>query len=176
MKKALVILFGIIFFTGMAAMASDLVIESKTQTYSEKDNKVKVEGDVHVTVDDVNVVGDKADVSVTKDNKLDTATFYDKPYAYQVQGNKKREVKANILKASLINKTIRAEGETQTTSFEGKEPTVIITADVQEYDTRAHIMTATGSVIIHYKDIDSYSDKAVIITGGKGDLQRIDLR
>src|SRR5574344_622140 len=175
MKKALVILFGIIFFTGMATMASDLVIESKTQTYSEKDNKVKVEGDVHVTVDDVNVVGDKADVTVNKDNKLDTATFYEKPYAFQIQGNKKREVKANILRASLINKTIKAEGETQTTVFEGKDPTVIITADVQEYDTKTHVMTATGGVIIKYKDLNTYSNKAVIRTGGKGELQRIDL-
>jgi lipopolysaccharide export system protein LptA len=174
MKKALVILFGIIFLTGMSAWASDMVIQSKTQSFSDKDNKIKVEGDVHVSVDDVNVVGDNADVTV-KDNKLDTATFYNKPYAYQIQGNKKKEVKANILRASLINKTIRAEGETQTTVFDGKEPTVIITADTQEYDTRAHVMTATGGVIIHYKDIDSYSNKAVIKTGEKGDLKRIEL-
>ena len=95
-------------------IGSDLIIESKHQTYTEKESKIKFWGDVRVRYDDITIVGDKADVSVTKDNKLDTATFYDKPYAFQIQNNKKREVKANILKFSLLNKVIRAEGDTQT--------------------------------------------------------------
>ena len=173
MKKT--ILAMLIIFVGLTACASDLVIQSKTQTYSEKDNKIKVEGDVQVSVDDVKVVGDKADVTVTKDNKLDVATFYDKPYAYEIQGNKKREVKANILRASLINKVIKAEGDTQTTVFDGKEPTVIITADSQEYNTATHVMKADGSVIIHYKELETFSNRAIIKTDKSGGLQRIDL-
>lgn len=161
---------------GMAsAIASDLVIQSKTQTFSEKDNKIKAEGDVQVSIDDAKVLGDKADVTITKDNKMDTATFYDKPYAYEVKGNKKRELKANILRVSLINKVIKAEGATQTTVFDGQEPIVIITADNQEYNTKNSIMKANGSVIIHYKEIETYSDHAVIKTNKGGDLQRIDL-
>ncbi|MDP4182366.1 MAG: LptA/OstA family protein [Bacillota bacterium] len=175
MKKNLVILIVITLLSGLSAMAADLVIQSKTQSYSEKDNKIKAEGDVQVTIDDAKVLGDKADVTVTKDNKLDTATFYDKPYAYEIKGNKKREVKANILKVSLINKVIKAQGATQTTVFDGKEPIVIITADEQEYDTKSHLMKANGSVIIHYKEIETFSNKAIIKTDDKGDLQRIDL-
>lgn len=173
--KKIIISALIILFVGVSAMASDLVIQSKTQTYSEKDNKIKVEGDVQVSIDDVKVVGDKADVTVTKDNKLDTATFYEKPYAFQVKGNKKTEVKANILKASLINKIIKAEGDTQTTVLDGKEPIVIITADSQEYNTVTNLMKADGSVIIHYKEIETFSNHAIIKTNKKGDLQRLDL-
>lgn len=175
MKKTLIILTSIILLLGLSATASDLVIQSKTQTYSEKDNKIKAEGDVQVSIDDAKVLGDKADVTVTKDNKLDTATFYDKPYAYEIKGNKKREVKANILKVSLINKIIKAEGATQTTVFDGKEPIVIITADSQEYDTKNNVMKANGSVIIHYKELETYSERAIIKTNKGGDLQRIDL-
>jgi len=180
MKKVLIIftisslLLGSIGI-GLSALAEDLVIQSKTQSYSEKDNKIKAEGDVQVTVGDAKVVGDKADVTVTKDNKLDTATFYDKPYAFEIKGNKKREVKANILRVSLINKVIKAEGDTQTTIFDGKEPTVIVTADEQEYDTKANVMRANGSVIIHYKELETFSNKAIIKTAKSGDLQRIDL-
>jgi len=175
MKKALIALMITSIFMGLSALASDLVIQSKTQTFSEKDNKIKAEGDVNVSIGDVKVLGDKADVTVTKDNKLDTATFYDKPYAYEIKGNKKREVKANILKASLINKVLRAEGNTQTTVLDGKEPIVIITSDNQEYDTKASIMKANGSVIIHYKDLTTFSNRAIIKTNKGGDLQRIDL-
>lgn len=175
MKKVLTILAITTLLFGLAAVAEDLVIQSKTQTYSEKDNKIKAEGDVNVSVGDVKVLGDKADVTVTKDNKLDTATFYDKPYAFEIKGNKKREVKANILRVSLINKVVTAEGMTQTTVFDGKEPTVIITADSQEYDTKANLMKANGSVIIHYKELETFSSRAIIKTSKNGDLQRIDL-
>jgi lipopolysaccharide assembly outer membrane protein LptD (OstA) len=175
MKKFLTIFALITLLFGISAMAEDLVIQSKTQTYSEKDNKIKAEGDVKVNIGDATVLGNKADVTVTKDNKLDTATFYDKPYAYELKGNKKREVKANILRVSLINKVIKAEGLTQTTVFDGKEPTVIITADEQEYNTKANLMKANGSVIIHYKEIETFSNKAIIKTNKDGNLQRIDL-
>lgn len=175
MKKFLTILAIISMLFGLSAVAEDLVIQSKTQTYSETDNKIKAEGDVQVSVGDAKVVGDKADVTVTKDNKLDTATFYDKPYAFEIKGNKKREVKANILRVSLINKVIKAEGATQSTVFDGKEPTVIITADTQEYDTKANLMKASGSVIIHYKELETFSSRAIIKTSKGGDLQRIDL-
>lgn len=175
MKKILIILIALVLTFGLSAMASDLVIQSKTQTFSEKDNKIKAEGDVQVSVDQAKVIGDKADITVTKDNKLDTATFYDKPYGYEVKGNKKREIKANILRVSLINKIIRAEGSTQTTVFDGKEPIVIITADNQEYDTKTNVMKANGSVIIHYKELETFSNQAIIKTNKDGDLQRIDL-
>jgi len=176
MKKiTLTIAFLITLSVGLSALASDLIIQSKTQTFSEKDNKMKAEGEVQVSIDDVKVIGEKADVSITKDNKLDTATFYDKPYAYELKGNKKREVKANILKVSLINKVIKAEGLVQTTVLDGKEPVVIITSDSQEYNTKTNVMKADGGVIIHYKELEAFANHAVIRTNKNGDLQRIDL-
>lgn len=174
MKKYLIIAVAILFGLGAATIASDLIIESKTQSFSETDNKIHFDGDVKVKLDNLNVVGDRADIT-TKGSKLDTATFYDKPYAYQVQNNKKREVKANILKLSLITKVVRAEGDTQTTVMDGKKPIAVITADTQEYDTKSNVMTAMGGVVIKYQEINTFSDKAVIRTDKKGDLKRIDL-
>ena len=89
MKKIILSLIAVILAAGFAVQASDLVIESKTQSYAEAENKLKFEGDVKVTLDDLKVVGDSADVSMNKDQKLDTATFYNKPYAYEVKKNKK---------------------------------------------------------------------------------------
>lgn len=174
MKKYLIIAVAILFGLGAATIASDLIIESKTQSFSETDNKIHFDGDVKVKLDNLNVVGDRADIT-TKGSKLDTATFYDKPYAYQVQNNKKREVKANILKLSLITKVVRAEGDTQTTVMDGKKPIAVITADTQEYNTKSNVMTAMGGVVIKYQEINTFSDKAVIRTDKKGDLKRIDL-
>lgn len=173
MKKILTAFVSVLLLTGIAVQASDLIIESKTQTFNESDNKIKFNGDVKVTVDDLKVVGDSADVNVKDGQTLDTATFYDKPYAFEVKKNKKREVKANILKVSLISKIIRAEGDTQSVVFEGKTPVVVINADVQEYDTKTGVMTATGAVTMKYKDIETYSTGAQITTDKNGDLKKL---
>ena len=173
MKKLLLGILSLILISGIVVNASDLVIESKTQTYHEDDNKIKFNGNVKVTVDDLKVVGDSADVNVTNDQKLDTATFYDKPYAFEVKKNKKREVKANILKVSLITKIIHAEGDTQSIVFDGKTPVVVINSDVQEYDTKTGVMTATGAVTMKYKDIETFSNSAEITTDKGGDLKKL---
>ena len=175
MKKLLISIAVIMFSFGIIAQASDLVIESKTQTFSEEDNKIKFQGDVKVSVDDMKVVGESADINMNEEQKLDTATFYDKPYAYEVKKNKKREVKANSLKVSLITKIVRAEGDTQSVVFDGKVPIVVINSDVQEYDTKTGVMTATGAVTIKYKDIESFSNKAIIKTNKNGDLKDLEL-
>ena len=175
MKKIILAFIAVIVIFGLMVQASDLVIESKTQSYSEQENKLKFEGDVKVSVDDLHVVGDSADVSMDENQKLDTATFYNKPYAYEVKKNKKREVKANILKMSLITKVVKAQGDTQSTVFDGKTPIVVINADEQEYDTKTGIMTATGSVTIKYKELDTFSNKAKVRTDKNGDLKDIEL-
>lgn len=173
MKKILFLLVSILILTGLVVQASDLVIESKTQSYNESDNKIKFNGDVNVSIDDMKVVGDSADVNITQDQKLDTATFYDKPYAFEIKKNKKREVKANILKVSLITKIVRAEGDTQSIVFEGKTPIVVINADVQEYNTKTGVMNASGAVTMHYKEIETFSNNAQITTDKNGDLKRL---
>ena len=159
----------------LMVQASDLVIESKTQSYTESENKIKFDGDVKVQIDDLKVVGESADVSMDENQKLDTATFYDKPYAFEIKKNKKREVKANILKLSLITKVVKAQGDTQSIVFEGKTPVVVINADEQEYDTKTGIMTANGAVTILYKELETFSDKAKVKTDKNGDLKDIEL-
>ncbi len=173
MKKVLILL--LLIMSGLTVAASDLIIESKSQTFSNDERKIKLDGGVKVKLDNLTVESNRADVTIRRNNKLDTATFYDKPYAYEVNENKKREVKANILQVSLINKIVRAEGESQSVITEGNTPIVIINADVQEYDTKSSVMVCTGAVTIKYKDIDTYSDKAVIIADEKGGLRKIDL-
>ena len=172
MKKILTALCAIFLLTSIV-MASDLIIESKNQNYVEADQKIKFEGDVKVTVDDLKVIGDSADVNVTDKQQLDTATFYDKPYAFEIKKNKKREVKANILKVSLINKIIKAEGDTQSVVFDGKTPVVVINANSQEYNTKTGVMTANGAVTMLYKDIETFSNDAEITTDKNGDLKKL---
>ena len=175
MKKLFSILATTLLMTTLMANASDLIIESKTQSYHENEHKLKFEDNVEVTMDNIKVYSKRADVTMKKDNKLDTATFYEKPYAVEVGVHKNREVKANILKLSLISKAVKAIGDTQTTVFDGQVPVVVIYANEQEYDTKSGIMNAVGDVTILYKDIETYSNSAKIVTDKNGDIKTMNL-
>ena len=175
MKKGLIILIAIIALISVGVIASDLVIDSDTQSYDDKEQKLKFDGNVEVTLDKMKVLSNKADVEVKNGKQLDTVTFYDKPYAFELQENKKREVKANILKLSLISKVVKAIGDAQSTVYNGEDPVAVIMADVQEYDTKTNVMSASGNVTIKYDNLNTFSNRAVIRTNKSGDLKRIDL-
>ena len=175
--KFLLLISMVIMAAGIA-LAADLSIESDKQTFKMEENKAKFEGNVKVKMDDIKATAPRAEVFIDpKSKQLTDAVMYDQPYVVQVKSDKKNEIKANILKMSLLNKKIKAEGNTQTTVTEtnAQKPTVIITADVQEYDTNTKTLTANGNVIIYYKDVETYSNSAVANLNKNGDLQKITL-
>ena len=153
-----------------------ITIESKKQEIQMDKNKGYFTGDVKVQVGDVIVQSPRADLDIEPQTKKPSlATFFDKPYAYQIKANKKHEVKADIIKVSLIKKIITAQGNSQTNVLEDKKPTIIITADTQEYDTNTSLMKAFGSVVINYEDMTATSDKAFALLDKKGDVHNIKL-
>ena len=121
-----------------AVFANDLSITADRQSFKMEENKAKFDGNVKVQYEELTVTGPRAEVNIDpKSKKLTEAVFFDQPYVIEVKKGKTNEIKSNILKMSLLNKTVRAEGNTQTTVREdgNLKPTVIITADSQEYDT-----------------------------------------
>lgn len=170
--KLLIILVLLIFAGSVLA----ITIESKEQEIQLDKNKGFFRGDVKVQVGDVVVTSPKADLDLEPATKKPSlATFFDKPYAHQIKGNKKHEVKADIIEVSLIKKIITAKGNTQTNVLDDRKPTVIITADEQEYDTNTNLMKATGSVVINYEDMIATSDNAYALMDKQGDVKNIKL-
>ena len=166
-----------IAFAGFA-FASDLSIESDKQEFKMEENKARFEGNVRVKMDDIKATSPRAEVFIDpKTKQLTEAVMYNQPYVIQVQQAKTNEIKANILKMSLLKKSIQAVGNTQTTVTENgaMKPTVIITADEQSYDTNTKTLTASGSVIIFYKDVETYSDSAVANLTQNGELKKLTL-
>ena len=160
----------------MVGSATAITIESKNQQIELDKNKGYFEGDVKVQVGNVVVQSPRADLDLEpKTKKPSLATFFDKPYAHQTKDNKKHEVKADIIKVSLINKVITAQGNAQTNVLQNKQPIIIITADEQEYDTQTNLMKATGSVVINYEDMLATSDNAYALLNKQGDVQNIKL-
>lgn len=176
--KSLLIISAILLGFAGIAIAADLSIESDKQTFKMEDNKATFDGNVKVKLDDMTAKSARAEVFIDpKTKQLTDAVMYDKPYVVQVKEDKTNEIKANILKMSLLHKRILGEGNTQTTVTPtgALKPTVIITADTQSYDTNTKVLTAHGGVIIYYKDVETFSDSAVANLNKDGDLQKITL-
>lgn len=176
--KGLFIITALLLGFAGIAIAADLSIESDKQTFKMEENKASFDGNVTVKMDDITAKSAKAEVFIDpKTKQLTDAVMYDQPYVVQVKQDKTNEIKANILKMSLLHKRLLAEGNTQTTVIPNGalKPTVIITADTQSYDTNTKTLTAHGGVIIYYKDVETFSDSAVANLNKAGDLQKITL-
>ena len=176
LKKKLWVSFIIMSFSFAAAHAAGVVIEAAKQQINVDKNKGFFSGDVKVTVGDVVVKSPRAELDLEpKSKKPSLAVFFDNPYAFQNKDNKKHEIKANIMKVSLINKTLRAEGNTQSIMMKDRQPLVVINSDSQEYNTTTKVMRAEGSVIGHYQDVETFSDSAGAIIDKGGEIQNLKL-
>lgn len=166
----------LIIFTTMCGFCANVVIEAKKQTIKLDQNKGFFEGDVQVSVGDIKVKSPRAELDLDPVSKKPSlATFFDNPYAFQDKDNKKHEIKADIIKVSLIQKSVLALGNSQSIMLENRQPLITINAHSQEYDTNTKLMKADGSVVIHYQDLETYSNKASAVIDKSGDIQNLKL-
>lgn len=176
MKKFLISSIIMLSVVGIS-YAADLTVESQSQHFDDAKHKIDLQGNVKVKYDDVNVLSPRAQVILDpKNNRAEKVQFLDNAYSYQVNAKKKHEVKAKILEVSLLDKVFKAEGRTQSTVLNNQEPTIIVTADKQEYDNKSNIMKAKGGVIIYYKDTQAFADYAQVNLDKENELEKMILQ
>ena len=175
MKKIILALI-LTAFTTLYGYCANVVIEAKKQTIKMDQNKGFFSGDVQVSVGDIKVKSPRAELDLDPVSKKPSlASFFDNPYPFQNKENKKHEIKADIIKVSLIKKSVLAQGNSQSIMMENRQPIMTINADSQEYDTNTKLMKADGSVVIHYQDLETFSNKASAIVDKSGNIQNLKL-
>ncbi|MBQ3642312.1 hypothetical protein II906_10385 [bacterium] len=175
-KKLLLTIMVFAALTIGSAIADSLTVESDKQEFKDADNKIYLEGNVKVKSGEVNVMSPRAVVEVNpKNHKVDKVEFQDNAYSYYMEAGKKHEIKAQILKMSLLNKVFTAEGNSISTITEADRPVVVVTADRQEYNKNTNVMKAFGNVNILYKDVETYSDQAIVDLNKNNDVKKIQL-
>lgn len=176
MKKTASILTIALLIMSVQAYAGSLTVESDSQEFKDTEHKIYLEGNVKVKSGDVNIMSPRAIVDIDpKNNKVNNVEFKDKAYTYQMQDGKMHEIKAQILKMSLLNKVFTADGNTISSITEKGKPVVIVTADKQEYNKYTNVMKATGNVNIVYKDVETFSQQAIVDLTKENDVKRIQL-
>ena len=175
MKRVILFLVVLLIFP-MYVLAENVVIEAKKQEIHVDKNKGYFNGDVKVTVGDITVKSPRAELDLDpKTKKPSLAVFYDNPYAFQNKDNKKHEIKSRIMKVSLIKKSVLAEGDTQSIMLKDRQPIITINADSQEYDTNTKLMKAKGKVIVHYNDVETFSEFASAYLDKEGTVRDLKL-
>lgn len=176
MKKILIIMLSLIIFAPVVH-AVQIDINAKHQQLDVDKNKGLFTGDVQVQIGDVIVKSPSAKLDLDpKTKKPSLATFLENPYAFQEKGSKKHEIKSQIIKVSLLNKKLYAQGNTQSIIMQDRQPVVVVTSDTQEYDTTTKVMKARGGVVITYDTLETYSDYAEARIDNGGDIHDLKLR
>lgn len=165
MKKILILICFLAVI--LPATASTVTVESKSQIYDGTTNKTYLDGNVKVKKDNITISSPRAVVELTPDGKIEKANFLDKVHAIQEEKDVRQEIRSDIMSMSLLDKKIRAEGNTISTISQKNKPVVVLTANYQEYDTKAHLMKAIGNVIIHYDDVVATSNEATMTVDSK---------
>ena len=102
MKRFLTIILASSFIIGIA-FADTLTIQADKQVFDGVENKIRLDGKVKVQIDDVTLTSPRAVGDIDpKRSKLMKANFFDNAYANQIKGSKKQEIKAEIIKMSLL--------------------------------------------------------------------------
>ena len=153
--------------------AEEITIQADKQTYDGK--TTTFEGNVDVDYIDINVKSPRVVIKSNSEGQTETATFLDGAKAVKERDEKRNEVKANIINLSLLNNRIKAQGDSESDLFEGKNHIVNIKADMQEFDIENNIIVATKDVLIKYGEIDTVSDKARITIDEDGELEKVEL-
>ncbi len=176
MKKIILLSF-IVFSLLPAIAANNVIIQAKKQEIQVDKNKGYFTGNVKVKVGDVTVQSPRAELDLDPATKKPSlAVFYDSPYAFQNKDNKKHEIKSRIMKVSLIKKSVLAEGNTQSILLKDRQPVITINADIQQYDTNTKLLKAKGGVIVHYNDVETFSEFASAILDKEGTVKDLKLQ
>lgn len=157
------------------AFADNVIVKANKQNYNAANNLMTFEGNVKVDFDNISIKSPKAFLKTGEDGKPQAATFVQGAEAIKVDGNSKSTVKANIIKVSILENKVKANGNTSSTIFENKKPTVTIKANEQEFDMESNIITAVGNVVINYQEIKANSDNAKIKVDESGKPKLVNL-
>jgi lipopolysaccharide export system protein LptA len=178
MKKNILIkifVFLAVILSIHVCFADNIVIEADKQNFNTKDNMTHFEGNVKAVSNNITVQGPKAVMKIGAENKPEYALFVNNPVATRVTATSKGKLKANIMKLSLLENIVKAEGNAQSFITEGNSPAISMKSDTQELDIATNTITAKGNVVIDYNDLNTKSNEAKIYVDKTGKPREVHL-
>lgn len=177
-KPILITIFSIslsmLLFSGFS-LASNLLIEANKQTFDTKSKETTFDGEVKVKMENIKAKSPKAYVTMGPDGKPDFAKLVNGVYAIKSNESTQSEIKANTIELTLLEKKMFASGGVRSMVSENGKPILTIKSNSQKFNANKNTITASGSVVMNYKEISTNSSSTIINMTKDGKPDKVNL-
>lgn len=153
--------------------AGNMRITADKQNYNIAQGKYYLSGKVTVAVDDMVVTGSKAEVQMGEAGKPAVAHFYDRP-TFKRKGNKVEDkVIGDTIKVYLGENRYGAIGNVESHIATVAADPFMIRSDIQEFDNKNKVVSASGNVKVDYQGSEVWSNLANVRMKDDGQAERV---
>ncbi len=150
--------------TVAAAAALDpgtIQITADKQSYNIDRKKYLLSGKVAVNYQDMHITGNRAEVEMNGEGKPDVAHFFDRPQFRRVKPQMGEDrVVGDIINVYLAEDRYGAMGNVESHIATVAADPFMIRSDVQEFDNKNKVVSASGNVQVNYQGSQAYSSLA----------------
>lgn len=154
--------------------AENIRITADKQSYNLAKQKYLLSGNVTVSYQDMKITGNKAEVDMDESGKPVVAHFYNRPVFTRIKPSVgKDNVVGDMIKVYLAEDRYGALGNVESRIATVAADPFLIRSDVQEFDHRNKVMSASGNVKVDYKGSKAFSKLANVRMKDNGKAERV---
>lgn len=154
--------------------AENIRITADKQSYNLAKQKYLLNGHVTVSYQDMKITGNKAEVDMDESGRPVVAHFYNRPVFTRIKPSMgKDNVVGDVIKVYLEEDRYGALGNVESRIATVAADPFLIRSDVQEFDNRNRVMSASGNVKVDYKGSKAFSDLANVRMKDNGKAERV---
>ncbi|MEM0951793.1 MAG: LptA/OstA family protein [Cyanobacteria bacterium P01_H01_bin.74] len=151
-----------------------LKITADRQSYNPNLREYNLSGKVHVTFQNMEIVGNQAKIEMDESGKPQLANFYNRPvFKHTVPEKGQNQVIGNTFKLFLTQDKYNASGDVESVVNTVAADPFLIYADTQSFDNNRRIVTANGNVKVDYQDTKAFSNSANLRMSADGNAERV---
>ncbi len=154
--------------------SDNIRITADKQSYNLEKKKYLLSGKVAVVFQDMRITGNKAEVDMDEAGKPQVAHFYNRPVFKRIKPNEGEDnVVGDIIKVYLSEDRYGAIGNVESKIATVAADPFLIRSDVQEFDNKNKVVSASGNVKVDYKGSQAFSKLANVRMKPTGKAERV---
>lgn len=143
------------------------------QSYNPETKRYVLKGNVNVSYQDMHIAGSSAEVEMTEAGKPQVANFFNRPVFKRIKPQVGEDnVVGDIIKVYLIDDRYGAQGNVVSHITTVAADPFLIRSDVQEFDNKNKVVSASGNVQVDYKGSQAFSPLANVRMKDNGKADR----
>lgn len=153
---------------------NNIRISADRQTYNLAQKKYFLSGKVNVSYQDMRITGTTAEVEMNDAGKPQVANFFNRPLFKRVKPQVGEDsVVGDIIKVYLADDRYGAQGNVDSHIATVAADPFHIRSDIQEFDNKNKVVSASGNVQVKYQGSEAFSSLANVRMKDNGKADRV---